>query len=250
MARVLVSLLLALFLWGAPSAAEVPLRICIDDWPPFEFHDDGGLGGLYGEVTHQVLSDMGLTIGEVVPVSWRRGLDMIRTGGCHALVSAFRTPERTEYALFPSEPFSEHQWSFYTLRDRFPEQRFESLDELRELVVGAVHEWGYPKLFLDFLKTHPMVTRSTTSRRNFEMLLAGRVDVVLEDRAMGDHLIRELDAVCVIVPVQGIELRQHRSYLMFSRAAASPGLVKRFSRALKRFKKTPRYAEIMDSHHH
>lgn len=242
MGRPLLILLIVLAL-SLPAAAE-PLILCVDDWHPYEYSEDGRLRGVYGETAELVLQSMGQEIIEVLPVAWRRALNMIEEGGCHGLVSAFKAPERTRYALYPDEPFGINDWQFYVRKGRFKDRSFLTLDDLDGLTIGTIYDWAYPTNFLAFAKNNHDMKPSSSTERNFELLLADRLDVVLEDGEVGDHIVRELGATGSIVHLKGIDLREKASYMIFSRARVSPELVKRFSRALKTFKKTKAYSSI------
>lgn len=91
-----------------------------------------------------------------------------------------------------------------------------------------------------------MIRRETTSRNSLvQVLLAGRVDTILDSRLPILADAARLDAegdIRALAP----SLSQTPAYLMFSDQEGAEDLVRAFSEALVAFKQTPAYRKIAD----
>lgn len=82
-----------------------------------------------------------------------------------------------------------------------------------------------------------------THEANFGKLLRGRIDLLITDRRVGQHLLDQLDIRQQITENPVVISRQSQ-FLAVRRNAGMDLLVQRFGAELKRFKREPAYAEL------
>jgi polar amino acid transport system substrate-binding protein len=192
-------------------AGEAPLPIAFEDYPPYEYEENGQARGINIDLIREAFRRMGMTpVFELRP--WKRALLELRTGDILALSSGFKTPEREAFACFPPEPLAEEVNVIAVPQGS--ELRVASLDDLSGLSVGVVRDYTYGSEF-DALRSFRRV-EANTSQQLLDMLLNGRMDAAMGNRAVFEHQIRKMG--------RGVELRyiyeigRGPLYLFFSRA--------------------------------
>lgn len=212
MKSLLLGVLLCAALCVAPvSAGEPPLLVVFEDYPPYEYVENGRARGINIDLIREAFRRMGLEpVFELRP--WKRALLEMRSGEVMALSSGFRTPEREAFACFPSEPLAMEINVVAVPVDS--ELCMASLSDLRALSVGVVREYTYGPEF-DSLRSIRRV-ETNTSRQLLEMLLNGRMDAAVGNRAVFDHQLGLLGAAGRLRYLY--ELGRGPLYMFFSRA--------------------------------
>ena len=82
-----------------------------------------------------------------------------------------------------------------------------------------------------------------THEANFGKLVRGRIDLLITDRRVGQHLLDELNIRDLITENPTVISRQSQ-FLAVRRNAGMDLLVQRFGAELRRFKREPAYAEL------
>jgi polar amino acid transport system substrate-binding protein len=229
---VLVFACLSFAAWGEK------LRIVTEPWAPYVYEDGGKNLGLDYETTAIVFKRLGIEV-EWQFLPWKRCLSMLETGQADGALDIFHSDERDATLLYPSEPLSDVEFVLFYANDR--PHPFRSLDELKGLTVGTSPGYLYSS---DFSES-PLFTRepAPTHEANFGKLLRGRIDLLITDRRVGQHLLDELGIRDRITENPTVISRQ-RQYLAVRRNAGMDLLVQRFGAELKRFKREPAYAEL------
>jgi polar amino acid transport system substrate-binding protein len=236
----LIAQLLTLFLFTCLSFAArgEKLRIVTEPWAPYVYEENGKAQGLDYETTAIVFERLGIEV-EWQFLPWKRCLSMLEQGQADGALDIFHTDERDATLLYPSEPLSEVEFvMFYANEHPHP---FRTLDELRGLTIGTSPGYLYSN---DFSESTLFTREPAPSHEaNFGKLLRGRIDLLITDRRVGQHLLDELDIRNKISENPTI-ISQKNQYLALRRNVGMDLLVQRFSAELKRFKREPAYAEM------
>lgn len=243
-------LFILIFLFPAASLgqSEGSLRLCMDEWPPYEYTKNGHPAGVSLDIVRAVLAQMGEEPPRVVVASWTRCLQNLKRGEDHAVITGLKSEERMEYSRYPEEPLLDSHWVFFVKRDGMETPRFKTLSDLKGKRIGVVKGFAYPPDFITYARNNARLEYGKDSMMNFRKLLNDRLDYVFEDVGPGMFGIRALNAEERITPILSAELASEPMYVMFCRAQVSDGFVKRFSDALREFKKTKHYERIMGSY--
>lgn len=220
------------------AARGEKLRIVTEPWAPYVYEDGGKNLGLDYETTAIVFQRLGIEV-EWQFLPWKRCLSMLETGQADGALDIFHSAERDSTLLYPSEPLSDVEFVMFYANDR--PHPFKRLEELKGLTIGTSPGYLYSE---DFSQSQ-LFTRepAPTHEANFGKLVRGRIDLLITDRRVGQHLLDELNIRSLITENPTIISRQSQ-FLAVRRNAGMDLLVQRFGAELKRFKREPAYAEL------
>ena len=220
------------------AARGEKLRIVTEPWAPYVYEDGGKTLGLDYETTAIVFQRLGIEV-EWQFLPWKRCLSMLETGQADGALDIFHSAERDSTLLYPSEPLSDVEFVMFYANDR--PHPFKRLEELKGLTIGTSPGYLYSE---DFSQSQ-LFTRepAPTHEANFGKLVRGRIDLLITDRRVGQHLLDELNIRSLITENPTIISRQSQ-FLAVRRNAGMDLLVQRFGAELKRFKREPAYAEL------
>lgn len=250
MRSVICLLIVIVFVLGVAyaQAGDPRLRLCIDEWPPYEYTENDQPKGISYTTVMSVLSRMGSETPQIVLATWGRCVERVRTGKSHAAFTALKTKERQKFALYPAESLVESYWVFFIREDRSGSLRFRTLSDLDGRSIGIVKGFYYPPDFLRYAKNHAKLEYGPNSMTNFRKLLDNRLDYIFEDLAVGIYGVRAFLAQGEVVPLVDTVMATEPMYIMFSKKAVSPDFVARFSAELERYKKTDQYKKMLQEY--
>lgn len=246
MIRVLrVGCVVALLLAAVVSRADV-LRVGLGDldYPPFYFTKQGELQGAAIEVAEALAGQLGHQLNyERLP--FVRVQRHLASGDLDMVVLYFRTPEREESALYLQQPHLQES-SFMVVKkglQGIPAGYRGSFLEWRDQRFLSVRGYYHGETFRQalFLDKQLVINEQELIRR---ILSAGRFVGVGNRAALQYHAER----MGVADQLQYIEPAIDRGddYIAFSRKIPkAEQYVAEFSEALRRFKRSRRYAEII-----
>ncbi|MBW1245832.1 substrate-binding periplasmic protein [Pseudomonas tolaasii] len=236
---VILKLLTAvLFTLLSLSAFGEKLRIVTEPWAPYVYEDKGTMRGLDYETTVIVFQRLGVDVDwQFLP--WKRCLAMLDQGHADGALDIFHSHDRDAQLLYPSEPLSEVEFALFYANER--PHPVETLDDLRGLTVGTSPGYLYGDGFSEstLFKREP----APSHEANFGKLALGRIDLVITDRRVGQHVIKALGLEGKISQAPLVVSRQQQ-FLAVRRGAGMDLLVRRFAAELKRFKQEPAYAAL------
>ncbi|WP_438869869.1 substrate-binding periplasmic protein [Pseudomonas sp. L1(2025)] len=214
------------------------LRIVTEPWAPYVYDDKGSMRGLDYETTVIVFQRLGVEVQwQFLP--WKRCLAMLDQGHADGALDIFHSHERDALLLYPSEPLSAVEFVLFYANDRpHPAQ---TLDDLRGLTVGTSPGYLYGEAFSEstLFDREP----APSHEANFGKLSLGRIDLVITDRRVGQHVIKTMGLEGKVSQAPLVVSRQPQ-FLAVRRGAGMDLLVQRFAAELKRFKQEPAYAAL------
>ncbi|WP_332764582.1 substrate-binding periplasmic protein [Pseudomonas koreensis] len=220
------------------AARGEKLRIVTEPWAPYVYEDGSKKLGLDYETTAIVFQRLGIEV-EWQFLPWKRCLSMLETGQADGALDIFHSAERDSTLLYPSEPLSDVEFVMFYANDR--PHPFNRLEELKGLTIGTSPGYLYSE---DFSQSDQFIREpAPTHEANFGKLVRGRIDLLITDRRVGQHLLDELNIRSLITENPTVISRQSQ-FLAVRRNAGMDLLVQRFGAELKRFKREPAYAEL------
>ncbi|MCB1837042.1 MAG: transporter substrate-binding domain-containing protein [Alcanivoracaceae bacterium] len=187
--RILAGLAASLLLVAAPVHAET-LRLRADHWYPFNATPGDANPGFTIEVLEQIFSADHVAL-DYQLTSWSRALEQAHGGEADCVVGAYR--EEAPGLLFPRQHFAVDVPTFYVLAGEA--WRYEGEASLDGKLVGVIADYSYGEKFDAWMKAHPRQVNVASGYRpllnNVRMLLAGRVDVLVETPVVMDALLAE-----------------------------------------------------------
>ncbi len=172
-----------LILWCCSAySAERIVSAASDPWPPFTDPDHPSQG-LSLEIVRAALGTEGYEV-TMRFMPWARAEEGTRQGTYDIVPNTWMTEERKKVFFF-SEPYAENRISF--IRRRGEPFEYDGLESLKGFVVGVVRGYGYEE---SFLQASGFVREEASDfLTNIRKLLAGRIDMTLEDEMVARHLL-------------------------------------------------------------
>ena len=226
----------ALFTCLSLAAYGEKLRIVTEPWAPYVYEENGVMQGLDYETTVIVFERLGVEVQwQFLP--WKRCLAMLEQGQADGALDIFHSQERDALLLYPSEPLSQVEFVLFYANER--PHPIQTLDDLHDLTVGTSPGYLYGSQFSD----SPLFDRepAPSHEANFGKLMLGRIDLLITDRRVGQHVIKALGLTGKVSQASAVVSRQPQ-FLAVRRGAGMDLLVQRFAAELKRFKQEPAYA--------
>ena len=239
---VLLSAVLLTGIFTDSAAAESSVSLAATEFPPYygkSLPDQGFIS--------EIIRDAFESVGYRVAISflpWKRALVLAKSGEYDGIYCGWFRTEREQWFAF-SDPLPPNVLGFYSLKRR--NIHFDSLDQLHPYTIGVVNAYSYPAAFE---KGHFHVEAVSEDRLNILKLFAGRIDLVLIDKIMGQYLIRtyyphDIDKFEWHEPPLQVE----NQYLMFSKKAAEyQQKLADFNRGLQQIRESGRIDAIIAKH--
>lgn len=243
--RIVMLMLLAVLVPSGGAAGPGRLSLICDEWPPYQIVKNNQISGFSAAVVSTVLQRMGVAEIELSVYPWKRAVMMMKRGAADGLFSANYTKPRTAFARYPDEAIVQAPWVIWTREE--DGLTFDSWKDLAGLSVGLVRGYSYTPEFWQFVRDQACYEEVVDDEQNFKKLSAGRVDVIVAELGNGRYLLKRL-GLKGIVPLTRHPVKVDGLYLIFSRTKVPDSFVQRFSRELARFKQTPLYRQLYDTH--
>ncbi|WP_165856204.1 substrate-binding periplasmic protein [Marinobacter sp. JSM 1782161] len=232
-------LILALVVWGSGGTvrAEV-LELVTEPWPPLVEQRDGKPTGPLWTVAQAVLTRMGYEP-RLRFVPWKRALDLVARNEADAVLGAGMTVERRQLFLYPAEPLAYSETVLFS--DRRSSLVYEDFDSLEGLTIGLSAGYSYTR----DVWSAPQFEREEVRdiRAGLNMVLLGRVDAFMVNRAVGWHEAHRL-GIADQLSASVKPISEGSVYLMFA-PTTDPELVHAFDRAIRRFRGSKEYVRLM-----
>jgi polar amino acid transport system substrate-binding protein len=224
----------------APGRASRKLALATTEYPPY-YGPNLPNGGPVTELSVLALRHAGYEA-DVQFLPWARALQAGKDGSVDALVGVWHAPERDKDFLF-SQPVISNRILLCRRQGRGP-THFTGFEALRPYTVGVVRGYADPP---GLAAAGIKVEAVGEDLQNLRKLLADRIDLVLIDGRVADHLIRlhmpeARSAIdCIEPPVQ-----EHPQHLAASRRAPdAAAIVAAFNRGLHGLRESGRHDEIL-----
>lgn len=239
----LVGLVVVCLVGIMPVSART-LTIGAEDYPPFEWGmATGQMAGFTYEVVRQVCIRLECTV-TYRHVPFKEALAQMKTGQQDALHSVFKTPEREQFAWYPSEALVDTTVRLMVRKEEETSRSFESLEDLRDQNIALSPGYHYSDTFNPFVTQHSKVQVAGNDTSNIQKLVQGAVDYFPIDQSVGTYLAKQLgvqDQVAFLAKA----VSTSRYYIMFSKKTVSQDFVTQFAQALQEYKQSPHYQALV-----
>ena len=241
--RIIVSMTVYLLISIVCPVSAKTLKVTTDNWPPYEEISNQQAPGFSTEIIRYVFNEIEVEV-EILEFPWARALKTVFRGERDALYSAFYTEERAKYCYYPTEALMMEKWVLFIRKEDLKRLKFESYNDLKGKTIGILRGASISEEFWIFLRKHGNYYEVTVDEQNFKKLRKGRLDYVVTSYSNGIALIRKLGLTNKVVPILSKVIKEGKLYIIFSKKTTDTTFVEKFSKALKKFKKTEKYKEI------
>ncbi|NQT92343.1 MAG: transporter substrate-binding domain-containing protein [Lentisphaerae bacterium] len=201
-----VALCCSLLLSAAAEVTEPasrPLRIAAEDYPPYEYIEDGVPKGIDVDVFEKVFGKLGIEY-EIEFYPFTRGWLMLTKGMADAAPSISYQPFREPHLFYtdaqrefartgriPEDYLWMTEYVFFVLtrnRDKF---RFETYEQLRadKPRIGTNRDYSYDD---DFLNAKLSVREVNDTKEGLSALVTGEIDLYPMDKTVGIATLQEM----------------------------------------------------------
>ena len=169
------------FSHGVADDPEPPVaRIVVEHWPPWQIADDAKRQQVSRGYAIEIIEELFNRLD--VPVKfqyapWRRGLQLIKTGGGDLLPMVSEHPSRAPYMVFTVPVFSDPILLAYSL-NTYKHFSWQHWADLSSYEIRAVRGYNYGDDWRNAVQEHRLrVGESATDEQNLKMLDQGRIDL-------------------------------------------------------------------------
>lgn len=242
MAKTVLTFILLLSL--ASTAFADSLKIVTLSYPPYEYLEKEDVRGIATRVVREVFKRMNVSI-EIELLPWVEALEAVRSGRADAVYTAFKTPEREKYLLYPDVELIGQTTAFFVHAGKDIEYNGD-LRALSQYRFGVVRGVSYGSLFDDAVKSG-LIDDLVVSEEGCESIrrfLAGESDILVSNRLEARTILRNMDregvAEALSPPLQYV-----RSYLAFSKKSEHLDLMKEFEATLLQMRMDGSYGRLL-----
>ncbi len=205
-----VVMLVAMLSIGNGLAHAAPLEIMTENYPPYNYEEDGEVTGLSTEIVREILHRIGHP-DTITVLPWARAYAYIQRKTGQVLFSMSRTEPREELFKWAG-PLAEYRVVFFAKTGSGIEMN--SLDDARKVeAIGS----GFKTSGTIFLKEQGFTNVDTVSdpKLNAKKLVLGRIDLWLSGELSGIHRARQAGVDPAMLETVHT-LRKEHLYIAFS----------------------------------
>ncbi len=186
---------LALLVAGIlPAAAQQTVSLVGDPWPPYV---NGKLGefaesGVAVEIVNRVFAQIDGAEARFPLIPWKRALHEVEHGHSDGIAILLKTAERERYMEYSLPLVTGHQLVWSVADASGAAFEWNSIEDLHGKRVGTIEGYSYgADIDAAFASGAITPVRAPSVEHMFAMLVAGRIDLVLENDAVGYELARK-----------------------------------------------------------
>lgn len=179
----------------SPVFAE-KIIIAGDEWCPYNCAMNDKYEGYTIDVVKAILQkEEGLEV-EYRLLPWARAIRELEKGVTHALVGASKTDERLAKGyIYPKHTIGVAQNIFLVVKG--DPWQYKSLHSLKNIALGTLRDYSYGEPLDSYIQINvenplliQMIAGSNALIQNFKKLQMGRLDVIVENRAVADYVLK------------------------------------------------------------
>jgi polar amino acid transport system substrate-binding protein len=214
--HIFICCLLFSFAFSTSLTQELSLNIATLEYPPFIFQNKNGADGEIAETVKEIFLRLGYKINiKFYPAA--RGLAMLSAGEVDAMFTLKKNKEREKTMIFPLQPLLKQDFVFFVRNDSniIFDGKFSSISNES---IGIVNQTSYGSRFDDALKkgVFKKIEVSQNFENNFQKLIAGRMNVLINSRDVGISILKKINADKK-VKIIGPPIETVFSYLAFTK---------------------------------
>ena len=259
MGKKIYASILGILILASSSAWSMAQKVdiyCDDDYPPYSYVKDGRAAGIYVDILTQAFSKMPEYEVTIVPVPWKRGLDLMERGKGFALFPPYFRPQVRPFMDYPAALLEEG----YAMVGSSALNDGKSRSWPQDFVgmrVGVNKGYNVPRM-KEARAMGVEIVPADTIRDNIMKVAAGEVDAYINDRNALLWNLREmrrpdnhaagLDQLQLIM-----EISHERGYLGFTnrdqgRFPFKKEFIIQFVRVIQTMKETGEIQKILDAY--
>ena len=230
------------WLWPHSATAKPQVLLAATEYPPY-YGEHLPKQGPITEIIRESFNISGYAV-VIDFLPWKRALEATRRGEYDALYSAWYRQDRTRWFVFSDPLPIANQIGFFKRIDS--KISYRTLEDLRPYKIGIVRGYSNP---VKFSQAGLDVEAVTDDYLNMKKLAAGRIDLVLIDKVIGQYIIHtELPKSAPQLEWLDPPVAIEKQYLIFSKKASHFAVkCAAFNRGLRKLIESGRAKKIIAS---
>ncbi|APW36703.1 amino acid ABC transporter substrate-binding protein [Rhodoferax koreense] len=233
-------LLCGLLLPALPAFATDTVKILTEEYPPYNYTDNGVITGLGTEVVQAVLREINVE-GQFQSMPWARAYETAQRADSVLIYSMNRSKERENLFKWVGQ-ITPTDFYLFSLKSR--NIRINELSEARNLQIGTVNQdVGEQFLVQQGFVVGRNLQSSNRYELNYEKLKRGRIDLWIMNELGAYYMARQAGddpAATLQKNLRVAELSGGGNYMAFG-LKTPDALVERFRKGLEAIKKNGTY---------
>ncbi len=244
--------------------AERKLFVVGEEFPPFEFIQDGQVVGIDIDVATHIFQKMNIPV-EFQIFPWKRAWKMVENGAADAVLTTSRKEAREPYVWYPQEDMWVSEFVFFVKKDKvLPDFKGYETAVEQKLAVGFIKGNSYHP---SFWRAFPNKDGSTTFqgdlatnlvneqlegardlKTNLKKLAKGRIDLFPADKIVGQYTAKLLGLQDQLT-YYDIALYSKGYPVPFVKNSTYPDIqqiAEQFEQQLKQLKQSGEYQKFLD----
>lgn len=216
--------------------------VTLDNFAPASYVDNGQTKGISVDIAIEALRRAGYAAKvEVYP--WARCTDMVKNGEADALIGAYDTPARREFAYFPNESIITATMALFVRKDS--DIAFDGTVANFKLPIGFTRGYaGGAKWDSAVKDKHITVDLSETIEATIQKLLDRRgIEAIYNSEDAIKATLKKMGKTPEVKELRP-EIDKLQGYLIFSKQNVSKDVVTKFDTALVAMKQDGTYEKI------
>jgi polar amino acid transport system substrate-binding protein len=212
------------------------------DYPPFHWtEEDGKITGICPDVITEVAKLLGINKITYKQYPWKRMLENAENGNVDAVMPLFITPERSKFLYFPKEELAFEINVFFTLKES-DIQYSGDLQKLKSYRIGAIKGYSYGGLFDN---SNLQQEYAVNEKMLLNKLQAHRYQIGIGNILVLKHFSQKMDlSIRILKPY----VSRDPLFIGFSQIKDNKNFVNEFSNAIKKFKRTEKYQQLLNKY--
>jgi polar amino acid transport system substrate-binding protein len=235
-------ILLTLTIFASSSLFAEKITAAGDPWPPF-LDPNQTNKGLIAEIATAAYATQGYEL-EITFVPWARAIKGVNNATFDLLLGTWLTEERTKFLLY-SEPYLSNSIKF--IKKKGNTFDYSGLESLSGKSIGIDRGYGYGDDFLNAKHFKRPEARNLIS--NIRKLIAGRIDLTLEDEIVARTIIaKEQPELLAAIEFSNTDYSSNTLHVTSGLANAKHKVfIEAFNKGLVEIKKNGTYDKILSS---
>ncbi len=217
-------------------------------WPPQEMMVNGELTGFHIELVQAAAHLVGLSV-TFKSLPWKRAIEMLKKGDADAITYMAKTSERENFGYFYEENIlSKATVGFFIRKELEHEVHFSGeLESLKGYSIGSILGFSYHEEF-DQTAILNKFNSAENEENLIKMLIAGRIDIAIGHVDLINYLAKGMGVDEEIMFLTPYLTQGRKHYLVFAKAKGDKKSVRQFADAMKRFKVSNSYRDLLNKY--
>lgn len=180
---------------SSPAFSKEEITIAADEWCPYNCKPDSNELGYVVDIVKEVFAKHNIDVKYQI-VNWNRALSETKKGTYNAAIAA--SYDEGKGLLFPEETIGMASYGFFGKKG--VKWKYKNINSLNGKALGASDGYSYYEQLNDYIKKNKadnskiqLVSGDNALGMNLKKLLAGRIDLFVDQAAVVNYTIRKLD---------------------------------------------------------